>query len=61
MNTLVSTLTDGTVHVWEVAIVAVAFAFRETSHHTAKTRQATPDSWTLKDIGVEPGSITWVR
>jgi hypothetical protein len=62
MNHLVSTLADGTVHIWEAAaVVAAAIAFRGTPNQTTKTRQAELDTWTLKDIGVEPGAITWMR
>jgi hypothetical protein len=62
MNLLVSTLTNGTVQVWEaVAVVATAIMFNGTSDQTNKTRQTKLDSGILKDIGVEPGSITWMR
>jgi hypothetical protein len=61
MNPLVSTLADGTVHVWEAAVVAAAIAFRATPNQTTKTRQSNLDTWTLKDIGVEPGTITWMH
>lgn len=61
MNHLVSTLADGTVHVWEAAVVAAAIAIRGTSNQTNKTRQMKLHTTTLKDIGVEPGSITWMH
>ena len=62
MNLLVSTLANGTVHVWEAAaFVATAIAIRGTRNQTNETRQTKLDSGILKDIGVEPGSITWMR
>jgi hypothetical protein len=62
MNLLVSTLANGTVHVWEaVAVVVTAIAIRGTQNQTNDTRQTKLDSGTLKDIGVEPGAITWMR
>jgi len=61
MNHLVSTLADGTVHVWDAAVVAAAIAFRGTLNQTTKTRQTKLHTKTLKDIGVEPGSITWMH
>jgi hypothetical protein len=62
MNQVVSTLANGTVHVWEAAaVVAAAIALRGTSNQITKTRQSKLDTWTLKDIGVEPGTLTWMR
>ena len=61
MNLMVSTLANGTVHVWEAAVVAAAIACRSTPNQTTKTRRTTLDTVTLKDIGVEPGSITWMH
>ena len=61
MSPLLSTISNGTVQIWEAVILVTA----ATSVHTpaprkVKRRDAQLDSRTLKDIGVEPGSITWL-
>lgn len=62
MNALVSTLANGTVQVWEAAaVVAAAVAIQATPREPRRKQSAKVDCHTLKDLGVEPGSITWLR
>jgi hypothetical protein len=61
MSPLFTTIANGTVQIWEAALCLVA----ATSVHAPapcknKSRDARIDSRTRKDIGVEPGSITWM-
>ena len=61
MYPLLGTFANGTVQIWEAALLMAA----ATSAHTPaprkdKRRHAQLDGHTLKDIGVEPGSITWL-
>ncbi len=59
MSPLFSTIGNGTVQIWEAAILMAAAAVRVPPPRK-KRRAAQLDSRTLKDIGVEPGSITWM-
>lgn len=59
MSTLFSTIGNGTVQIWEAAMLMAAAAVRVPPPRN-KRRAAQLDSRTLKDIGVEPGSITWM-
>ena len=59
MNSFVATLANGTVQIWEAAALMAAAAVRVPSPRKER-RAAQLDSRTLKDIGVEPGSITWM-
>ena len=59
MSPLFSTIGNGTVQIWEAAFLMAAAAARVPPPHN-KRRAAQLDSRTLKDIGVEPGSITWM-
>ena len=60
MNSFVATIADGTVQIWEAAaLMAVAISVHAPPPHK-KRRAAQLDSQTLKDIGVESGSITWL-
>ena len=59
MIPLVSTIADGTVQIWKVAVFMAAAAVHARPPRK-KRRDAQLDSRTLKDIGVEPGSITWL-
>lgn len=62
MNPLVSTFTTSAVHVWEaVTVLAAAVVFRDMPEQALKTQRATLDGHTQRDIGVEPGSITWLH
>lgn len=59
MNSFVATIADGTVQIWGAALLMTAAAVRVPPPRK-KRRNAQFDSRTLKDIGVEPGSITWM-
>ena len=59
MSPLFSTIGNGTVQIWEAALLVAAAAVR-VPPPSKKRRDAQLDSRTLKDIGVEPGSITWM-
>ena len=59
MSPLFSTIANGTVQIWEATALMVAAAVRVPPPRN-KRRAAQLDSRTLKDIGVEPGSITWM-
>ena len=59
MNSFVATMADGTVQIWGAALLIAAAAVRVPPPRK-KRRAAQLDSRTLKDIGVEPGSITWM-
>jgi hypothetical protein len=59
MNPLLSTIANGTVQIWEAAI-CMAVSTVHVPPPRRKRRDAQLDSSTLKDIGVEPGSITWL-
>ena len=58
MSPLFSTIGNGTVQIWEAALLMAVAAVRVPP--PKKRRDAQLDSRTLKDIGVEPGSITWL-
>ena len=61
MYPLFSTIANGTVQIWEAAIlVAAAASVLSPAPRKKKRCDAQLDSRTLKDIGVEPGSITWL-
>ena len=59
MSPLFSTIGNGTVQIWEAALLVAAAAVRVPPLRK-KRRASQLDSRTLKDIGVEPGSITWM-
>jgi hypothetical protein len=59
MFPLFSTIANGTVQMWEAAMLMAAAAVRVPPPRK-KPRAAQLDSRTLKDIGLEPGSITWM-
>lgn len=59
MNSFVATIADGTVQLLGATVLMAAAAVRVTPPRK-KRRAAQLDSRTLKDIGVEPGSITWM-
>jgi hypothetical protein len=62
MNLLVSTLANGTVQVWQataIAGVALATCFIARGKPSAKSERL--DGHTLTDIGIERGTITWMR
>ncbi len=59
MNPLLSTIANGTVQIWEAAALMAAATVRLPPPRRS-LRDAQLDSRTLKDIGVEPGSITWL-
>ena len=65
MSPLVSTLVNGTTQLWEAQVwigaTLAAVAFRMTPGESAKRRPEQLDSRTLSDIGIERGSITWLR
>jgi hypothetical protein len=59
MSPLFSTIGNGTVQIWEAAMLMAAAAVRVPPPRKER-RAAQLDSQTLKDIGIEPGSITWM-
>jgi len=59
MNSFVATIADGTVQIWGAALLMTAAAVRVPPLRK-KRRDVQVDGRTLKDIGVEPGSITWM-
>ena len=59
MYPLFSTIANGTVQIWAAAL-CMATATVHVPPPRRKQRDAQLDSSTLKDIGVEPGSITWL-
>jgi len=59
MNSFVATIADGTVQIWGAALLMTAAAVRVPPLRK-KLRDVQVDGRTLKDIGVEPGSITWM-
>jgi hypothetical protein len=59
MSPLFSTIANGTVQIWEAAALMAAATVRVPPPRR-KRRDAQLDGRTLKDIGVEPGSITWL-
>ena len=59
MSPLFSTIGNGTVQIWEAAALMAAATVRVPPPRK-KRRAAQLDGRTLKDIGVEPGSITWL-
>jgi len=66
MNTSASLIASGTVQVWQ-AIAVMAFAFVPMRSGKPKMRAGMPkarhvklDRHTRRDIGFEPGSITWI-
>ena len=59
MYPLFSTIVDGTVQIWGATVLMASAAVRVPPPRK-KRRAAQLDSRTLKDIGVEPGSITWM-
>jgi uncharacterized protein YjiS (DUF1127 family) len=62
MTGLVSTLADGTVQIWQATAVAgTALAIRLIGSGKPRRQNARLDPRTLADIGVERGSITWMR
>jgi hypothetical protein len=60
MSPLLSTISNGTVQIWEAVILMAAAASVHAPPPRKKRRAAQLDGRTLKDIGVEPGSITWM-
>ena len=65
MNPLVNSIASGTVQIWEaLAVVAVALVpvgSREAVRAgRPKARHVELDRHTRRDIGLEPGSITWI-
>ena len=59
MSPLFSTIGNGTVQIWEAALLVAAAAVRVPPPRK-KRLAAQLDSRTFKDIGVEPGSINWM-
>ena len=59
MHSLATTIASGTGQLWEAAVLMAAAAVRA-SPRRKKRREVPLDDRTLKDIGVEPGSITWL-
>ena len=59
MTPLFSTIANGTVQIWEAAMLMAAAAVHVPPPRK-KRRAPQLDDRTLKDIGVEPGSITWL-
>ena len=59
MFPLFSAIANGTVQIWEAAMLMAAAAVHAPPPSN-KRREVQLDSRTLKDIGVEPGSIIWL-
>jgi hypothetical protein len=59
MQSVVSSIASGTVQIWEAALLMAAAAVRVPPPRKTR-RDVQVDSRTLTDIGVEPGSITWM-
>jgi hypothetical protein len=59
MTPLFNTIANGTVQIWE-ATLCMAAATVYVPPPRKNRRAAQLDSRTLKDLGVEPGSITWL-
>ena len=61
MYPLFSTIANGTVQIWEAAmLMAAAISVHAPAQRKKKCLDAQLDRRTLKDIGIEPGSITWL-
>jgi hypothetical protein len=60
MSLWISTIANVTAQIWETALFMAAVAIPVLPRGT-KQRNVQLDSRTLKDIGVEPGSITWAQ
>ena len=58
MHQLISTITSGPGQLWAAALMAAATV--RVPPPSKKRLDVQLDSRTLKDIGVEPGSITWL-
>ena len=61
MNLLVNTLANGTGQFLEAAAAVAIRVVPVGPVGIVKARPAQLDRRTLQDIGVEPGSITWMR
>ena len=66
MTPLIANLVNGTAQVFEVSTVLVAtmaavVAFRITQPSAKPRARGTINRHTLTDIGVESGSLTWLR
>lgn len=62
MNLLVSTLANGTVQVWQAtAIAGIALASYVVAHGRPSAKSERLDVHTMADIGIERGTITWLR
>ena len=59
MNTLVSTIANSPFQVWE-ALAVLAASFTPVFAVAAKSRHVELDHHTKHDIGLQPGSITWI-
>ena len=59
MNPLLSTFANGTVQIWE-AVALMAVAVIPVIPRRSKRRHVELDNHTKHDIGIEPGSITWL-
>ena len=58
MHQLISTIASGPGQLWATMLMAAAMV--RVPPPRKPRRDAQLDSRTLKDIGVEPGSITWM-
>jgi hypothetical protein len=58
MHQLMSTIANGPGQFWEAALWVAAATVHVPPRRKRRDEQL--DSSTLKDIGVEPGSITWL-
>ena len=59
MTPLFSTIANGTVQIWEAVLLMATAAVRVAPPRQTR-RDVSLDAHTLRDIGVEPGSITWL-
>ncbi|MGI9426587.1 MAG: hypothetical protein ACR2PA_25645 [Hyphomicrobiaceae bacterium] len=65
MSPLMTILANSSASVWEttalVGAVIVAIGVRSTEPSRKPAQTSSVDRHTMHDIGVEPGSITWMR
>ena len=59
MNPLVTTIANGAVQIWEAVALMAAAVIPEIPRRS-EPRHVELDNQTKRDIGIEPGSITWL-
>ena len=65
MSPLMNTIVNGAMNMVEIpvtiATTLAAIAVRSAEHDERKAKPGPVDARTMKDIGIERGSITWIR